>query len=42
MADVNVNPFEEHGRTEESMGEDISLTPVEGGSTKEPEREQET
>ena len=42
MADVDIDPFGEHeSRTEEPMGEDIPLTPVEG-STWEPEREQET
>ena len=42
MADVDINPFGEHGRTEEPMDEHIPLTPA-GGSTWEPERgEQET
>ena len=42
MADININPFGEHGRTEEPMDEHIPLTPA-GGSTWEPERgEQET
>ena len=46
MADVDIDPFEEHeSRPEEPMDEHISLTPVGGGrpSTWEPERgEQET
>ena len=41
MADIDINPFgKEHDRPEEPMGEDIplsSVTPVEGGSTWEPE-----
>ena len=42
MADVDIDPFGEHEtRPEEPMGENISLTPV-GGSTWEPEHEQET
>ena len=42
MADVDIDPFGEHeSRPEEPMGENIPLTPV-GGSTWEPEREQET
>ena len=50
MADVDIDPFgkdheKEHDRTEsrpdDPMGENIPLTPV-GGSTWEPEREQET
>ena len=42
MADVDIDPFREHEtRPEEPMGENISLTPV-GGSTWEPEHEQET
>ena len=43
MADIDIDPFEEHNRTEESTDENIPLTPVGGGSTWEPERgEQET
>ena len=43
MADVDIDPFEEHESTpEEPMGENIPLTPGVGGSTWEPEREQET
>ena len=45
MADVDIDPFGEHDKTEsrpdEPTGENIHLTPV-GGSTWEPEREQET
>ena len=42
MADVDIDPFGEHeSRTDEPTDEKISLTPV-GGSTWEPEREQET
>ena len=42
MADVDIDPFGEHeSRPDEPMGESIPLTPV-GGSTWEPEREQET
>ena len=42
MADVDIDPFGEHeSRPEEPMGENIPLTPV-GGSTREPECEQET
>ena len=42
MADIDIDPFGEHeSRPEEPMGENIPLTP-EGGSTWEPEREQET
>ena len=39
MADVDINPFGEHGRTEEPMDEHIPLSPVTpgGGSTWEPE-----
>ena len=42
MADVDIDPFGEHNRTEEPMGENIPLTLVtpEGGSTWELEREQ--
>ena len=46
MADVDIDPFGEHeSRTEEQTDENISLdpvTPVGGGSTWEPERQQET
>ena len=50
MADVDIDPFGEHDRTEEPNDENIPLTPVGpggapldgGGSTWEPEREQET
>ena len=42
MADVDIDPFGDHeSRPEEPMGENIPLTPG-GGSTWEPEREQET
>ena len=44
MADIDIDPFGEHDRTElrtDETGENISLTPV-GRSTWEPEREQET
>ena len=43
MADIDIDPFEEHNRTEsrtDETGENIPLTPL-GGSTWEPEREQE-
>ena len=43
MADVDIDPFGEHeSRPEEPTDEHISLTPVGGGSTWEPTREQET
>ena len=42
MADVEIDPFGEHGRTEEPTDENFPLTPVGGGSTWELEREQET
>ena len=49
MADVDIDPFEEHDRTEEPMDEHIPLSPVTplgGGSMWEPEqgreRDQET
>ena len=43
MADVDIDPFGEHEtKPEEPMGENIPLTPVGGGSTWEPECEQET
>ena len=46
MADIDIDPFGEHDRTEsrtDETGENISLTPVGGeGSTREPTRERET
>ena len=42
MADIDINPFGEHDRTEEPTDEHIPLTPVGGGSTWEPTYEQET
>ena len=43
MADVDIDHFGEHeSRPEEPTGENIPLTPVGGGSTWEPEHEQET
>ena len=42
MVDIDIDPFGEHDRTEEPMDECIPLTPVGGGSTWEPEHEQET
>ena len=49
MADIDIDPFEEHGRTESrpenntETGENINFTPVGEGSTWEPEGgEQET
>ena len=43
MADIDIDPFGEHkSRPEEPTDEHIPLTPVGGGSTWEPEREQET
>ena len=46
MADVDIDPFGEHGKTEtrtDETGENIPLTPVGGGLTWEQERgEQET
>ena len=45
MADIDIDPFGEHGRTEEPKDEHIpldSVTPGVGGSTWEPEHEQET
>ena len=45
MADIDINPFGEQGRTEsrtDEEGENIPLTPVGGGSTWEAKREQET
>ena len=44
MADVDIDPFGEHGRTQsrtDETGENIHFTPV-GGSTWEPEHGQET
>ena len=45
MADIDIDPFGDHDKTEsrpdELMGENIPLTPG-GGSTWEPELEQET
>ena len=42
MADVDIDPFGNHeSRPDKPMGENIPLTPG-GGSTWEPEREQET
>ena len=42
MADIDIDPFGEHeSRPDEQTGENIPLTPV-GGSTWEPEHEQET
>ena len=44
MADIDIDPFGEHDRTEsrtDETGENIQFTLV-GGSTWEPEREQET
>ena len=42
MADIDINPFEEHDRTEEPTDENIPLSPVgfRGGSTWELECEQ--
>ena len=43
MADIDIDPFGEHeSRPEEPTDEHIPLTPVGGGSTWEPTREQET
>ena len=43
MANIDIDPFGDHeSRPEEPMGENIPLTPVGGGSTWEPEHEQET
>ena len=45
MADIDIDPFGEHDRTETRPDENIPLpqvTPVGGGSTWEPERERET
>ena len=40
MADIDINAFGEHDRTEEPTDENIPLIPVGGGSTWEPTREQ--
>ena len=43
MADIDIDPFGEHDRTEEPTDENIPLSPVGlGGSTWEPEHKQET
>ena len=43
MTDIDIDPFGGHeSRTEEPTDENIPLTPVGGGSTWEPECEQET
>ena len=42
MADIEIDPFGEHGRTEEPTDKYIPLSPVGGRSTWEPEHEQET
>ena len=43
MTDIDIDPFGEHeSRPEEPTNEHIPLTPVGGGSTWEPTREQET
>ena len=43
MADVDIDPFGDHDKTDEPTGENIPLTPGGGGgSIWEPEREQET
>ena len=43
MADVDIDPFGDHeSRPEEPTGENIPLTLVGGGTTWEPEHEQET
>ena len=44
MANVDIDPFGEHGRTENPTDENIPLTAITpvGGSTWEPEREQQT
>ena len=39
MADIDIDPFGEHNRTEEPTDENIPLIPVGGGSTWEPTRE---
>ena len=42
MADIDINPFGEHDRTEGPTDENIPLTPVGGRSTWEPTHERET
>ena len=44
MADTDIDPFSDHDKLDDHSGETIPLTPggVTGGSTGEPEREQET
>ena len=43
IPDIDIDPFGEHDtRPEEPTGENIPLTPVGGGTTWEPEHEQET
>ena len=42
MADIDIDSFGEHNRAEGIPDENIPLTPVGGGSTWEPTREQET
>ena len=42
MANIDIDPFGEHDRTEEPTDENIPFTPVGGRSTWELEREQET
>ena len=43
MADVDIDPFGEHDKTEEPTDENIPLDPVtQGRSTWEPEHEQKT
>ena len=44
MADIDIDLFKKHGRTDEPTDEHIPLSPVPPikGSTWEPEREQET
>ena len=41
MADIDIDPFGDHNKTDEPTGENIPLTPG-GGSIWEPEHEQET
>ena len=40
MADINIDPFEEHGKTDEMTDKTFLLNPVGGGSTWEPKREE--
>ena len=42
MADIDIDPFGEHELRTDETGENIPFTPVGGGSTWEPTREQET